>query len=124
MFRLVLVFTFFSLLFSSCSEEKMSSPVNNDERVAQLESELSQVKLDNELKDNLVQESLTFFNEIQSNLESIQVKKNEIRIKSQNPELSDDDKTYIIEQIKHINYLREENGKKINKLNNALKIVV
>lgn len=121
MFRLVLVFTIFSLLFSSCSEEKMSSPVNNDERVAQLESELSQVKLDNELKDNLVQESLTFFNEIQSNLESIQVKKNEIRIKSQNPELSDDDKTYIIEQIKHINYLREENGKKINKLNNALK---
>lgn len=121
MFRLVLVFSIISFLFSGCSEEKKSSSVGNDERVAQLESELSQMKLDNELKDNLVQESLTFFNEIQSNLESIQVKKNEIRIKSQNSELSDDDKTYIIEQIKHINYLREENGKKINKLNNSLK---
>ena len=66
-------------------------------------------------------ESLTFFNEIQSNLESIQLKKNEIHLKSQNAELTDDDKTYIIEQIKYINYLRKENGEKVNQLNNTLK---
>jgi hypothetical protein len=35
--------------------------------------------------------------------------------------LTEDDKTWIIEQIKHINHLREENLKKVNILNNKLK---
>lgn len=121
MFRVVLVLSFITFLVSSCNGEKKTVSDKKSERVAELESELSQIKLDNELKDNLVNESLTFFNEIQSNLESIQLKKNEIRLKSQNSELTEDDKTYIIEQIKYINYLREENGKKVNQLNNTLK---
>lgn len=121
MFRIVLVLSLISFFISSCSDESNAVSEKKNERVAELESELSQIKLDNELKDNLVNESLTFFNEIQSNLESIQLKKNEIRLKSQNSELTEDDKTYIIEQIKYINYLREENGKKVNQLNNTLK---
>jgi hypothetical protein len=121
MFRLILSFLlFFSLLVGCTSKPKITSAKSN-ERIAELENQLSQMKLDNDSKDNLVQESLTFFNEIQTNLESIQIKKNEIRLKSQSQELSEEDKTYIIEQIKHINYLREENGKKVNQLNNALK---
>jgi len=121
MLRYILSFTLLVVLFSSCSEDKKVNSAKENDKIAELESQLSQMKLDNGIKDNLVQESLTFFNEIQTNLESIQIKKNEIRLKSQNSELTEEDKTYIIEQIKHINYLREENGKKINQLNNALK---
>lgn len=112
----------FSFVVFSCtnSDDKPSSS-KGSERIAELENELSQTKLDNDSKDKMIQESLTFFNEIQLNLETIQLKKDEIRIKSENPELTDDDKDYIIEQIKHINFLREENGKKINQLNNSLK---
>ena len=124
MFRIVLVLSLISFFISSCSDESNVVSEKKNERVTELESELSQIKLDNELKDNLVNESLTFFNEIQSNLESIQLKKNEIRLKSQNSELTEDDKTYIIEQIKYINYLREENGKKVNQLNNTLKELI
>jgi hypothetical protein len=121
MLRIVLSFILISSIVVSCTSEPKVTSAKNNERIAELENELSQMKLDNDLKDDLVQESLTFFNEIQTNLESIQIKKNEIRLKSQNNELTEEDKTYIIEQIKHINYLREENGKKVNQLNNALK---
>ena len=112
----------FSVVVYSCSNSNdKSSNSKGNERIAELENELSQTKLDNDSKDKMIQESLNFFNEIQLNLETIQLKKDEIRIKSENPELTAEDKDYIIEQIKHINFLREENGKKINQLNNSLK---
>ncbi len=112
----------FSVVVYSCTNSNdKSSNYKENERIAELENELSQTKLDNDSKDKMIQESLNFFNEIQLNLETIQLKKDEIRIKSENPELTAEDKDYIIEQIKHINFLREENGKKINQLNNSLK---
>ncbi len=111
----------FSLFLLACNTNGKGSNTKGKERIAELENELSQIKLDNESKDKMIKESLSFFNEVQSNLETIQLKKDEIRLKSESPELTEDDKVYIIEQIKHINFLREENGKKINQLNNALK---
>lgn len=112
----------FSVVVYSCTNSSgKSSNSKENERIAELENELSQTKLDNDSKDKMIQESLNFFNEIQLNLETIQLKKDEIRIKSENPELTAEDRDYIIEQIKHINFLREENGKKINQLNNSLK---
>lgn len=87
---------------------------DSDKRIAQLERE-------NALKDSLINESLEFFSEIQSNLESIELKKDEIRIVSTNPEITPDDKKWILEQIRHINFLREENAKKVNQLNKQLK---
>lgn len=117
MFRFLLIISLISLV--SC-EEKPSN-LADLERIAELKGQLEQQKVDNQLKNELIEEALTFFDEIQSNLESIQVKKNEIKIKSSNPELTEDDKAYIIQEIKHINFLRIENGRKVNSLNNELK---
>jgi hypothetical protein len=64
---------------------------------------------------------LAFFSEIQSNLSSIELKKDEIRIKSTDSEFTTDDKAWILEQIKQINFLRQENAKKVKALSDQLK---
>ena len=118
-------FLFFSILlifcFTSCQPEPKKSRAADLEKIADLKGKLDQLKLDTQLKDALIQESLSFFEEIQSNLETIHLKKNEIKLRAENPNASELDKAWIIEEIKHINYLREENGKKVNSLNNELK---
>lgn len=114
----ILTFLTFSLL-SACTSEptketETAQTTDSAKRIAQLERE-------NALKDSLINESLEFFSEIQSNLESIELKKDEIRIVSSNPEITPDDKKWILEQIRYINFLREENAKKVNTLNKQLK---
>jgi hypothetical protein len=117
---------FFSILtalfiLTSCQSEPKRSRSADLEKIADLQGQVYQLKLDNQIKDDLVDEALTFFDQIQTNLAAIQLKKNEIKIKSENKEVTEDDKRWIIEEIKHINFLREENGRKVNSLNNELK---
>jgi hypothetical protein len=114
-----LFFPVLLVLAIACTEESSvrkpdGTVVTNDERIKELERE-------NAIKDSMINESLAFFSEIQSNLEAIEIKKDEIRIRSANKEMSADDKAWIIEQIKHINHLREENLKKIQMLDKQLK---
>jgi chromosome segregation ATPase len=73
------------------------------------------------MKDSVINESLAFFNEIQSNLEAINIRKDNIKELSSNPELSPQDKQWILEEIRHINFLREDNARKVKQLNNELK---
>lgn len=120
-FRIILSSLLLLLLITSCQQEPKKSRSEDLEKIAELKGQLGQLKMDNYSKDALIQESLTFFDEIQANLETIQLKKSEIKLKSEDPELKEEDKQWIIEQIKHINYLREENGRKVNSLNNELK---
>ncbi len=119
------IYFIFPILFifciTSCQPESKKSRSADLEKIAELKGKLDQLKLDTQLKDALIQESLSFFEEIQSNLETIHLKKNEIKLRAENPNSSEADKAWIIEEIKHINYLREENGKKVNSLNNELK---
>jgi hypothetical protein len=110
-----------AILLSSCQAEPKISRSADLEKIAELKGQLGQLKIDDELKDALIQESLTFFDQIQANLEVIRLKNNEIKIKSENPDATEQDKQWIIQEIKHINFLREENGKKVNSLNNELK---
>ena len=107
--------------FISCQQKKSKSNPNDLEKIAELRGDIAQLKVDNELKNSLINESLSFFDEIQTNLEKIDLKENEIRMKASNPELTPEDKEYIIQEIKHINVLRIENGRKVNSLNNELK---
>lgn len=86
-----------------------------------LENQIAQLQLDNAQKDSVINESLSFFNEIKSNLESIGVLKDEIRTISEDPELQTDDKQWILEQIRHINFLREDNARNVKLLNAELK---
>lgn len=105
------------LTIASCSspaEKTVSTSTDVDSRIAQLEKENAQ-------KDSMINESLAFFSEIQSNLSSIELKKDEIRIKSRDSEFTTDDKAWILEQIKQINFLRQENAKKVKALTDQLK---
>ena len=114
----IIAISFFALSILSSCDSGGGATDNGDkalnQRIAELEKE-------NAEKDAMINESLEFFSEIKSNLEAIELKKEEIRIKSGSKELSEDDKTWILEQIKHINYLRELNLKQIDQLNKKLK---
>lgn len=84
-----------------------------DNRIAQLE-------LESAMKDSVINESLAFFNEIKSNLEAIGIRRDEIRELSENPELQAEDKQWILEEIRRINYLREDNARLVKRLNAEL----
>lgn len=118
--RFLFLSTLTLAVLASCTSEPQTTSSTPKDSMS-LENRIAQLEKENAQKDSMINESLEFFREIQSNLESIEVKKDEIRVISRNPEVSNDDKTWIMEQIKHINYLREENAKKVVQLNKKLK---
>ena len=109
------------LALTACTSDSNSIPTSNSMSEIDLKKQINQLKRESALKDSLINQSLAFFNEIASNLESIEVKKDELNLLSANPEISSDDKKWIIEQIRHINFLRQENVKKVNQLTKKLK---
>ena len=117
--RSILALSFAALCLTACTSDPKESTTAGGN--ADLETRIAQLEKENEAKDQMINESLEFYTEIQSNLESIELKKDELRLKSTNAELSEDDKQWILDQIKQINFLREENAKKVKQLNNKLK---
>lgn len=115
----IISYTILSLLFFSCQLEKEPTD-SEDGSKKELENQIAQLKLDNSLKDSVINESLSFFNQIKSNLVEIGIHRDEIRTISNNPELQTTDKKWILEQIRHINFLREDNAVKLNQLNTEL----
>jgi len=108
------------LISSSCKQD--SDPVTGGEGGdAELKSKIEQLELDNAMKDSVINESLAYFNEIKSNLEAIGVRRDQIRAISSDPEITSDDKQWILEEIRRINYLREDNAKKVKQLTDDLK---
>lgn len=87
----------------------------------QLKSQVEQLKLELNNKDSLINESLAFFNEIQDNLAAISVKQDDIQVMSKDPELGEDSRKEILQQIQNINFLREQNARKVRQLQNKLK---
>jgi outer membrane murein-binding lipoprotein Lpp len=118
--RSILALTLFSVFLTACSSEPKNSQTTAGD--SDLEAKIALLEKENADKDKLINESLEFYSDIQSNLESIELKKDELRIKSTNAELSEDDKQWILDQIKQINFLREENAKKVNQLNKKLNV--
>jgi vacuolar-type H+-ATPase subunit I/STV1 len=116
-----LAFFILSLVFVSCVQEDPENGSSSGDNF-ELDNKIKQLELDNALKDSVINESLAFFNEIKANLESIGVRKDQIRTISDNPEISSDDKEWILEEIRHINFLREENARKVKQLQTELKI--
>ncbi|MFT5858793.1 MAG: chromosome segregation ATPase [Flavobacteriaceae bacterium] len=123
------VIAIISLLFITGCKEDTSGTVDNSEStdVTELQNRIKQLELTNTLKDSVINESLLFFNEIQENLETIGIRKDEIRVLSNNSEITNTDKQWILEQIRQINFLREDNARKVKRLNeqmstNGLKI--
>lgn len=114
-------FTFGIVLFSCTSEPTGGDTSSTDgEELAKLKSENRELKRQIEVKDSVINESFMLFNEIEENLAMINLKEDEIRFRSHDVELEEDGKQWILQEIQNINYLREENAKKVQELNKQL----
>jgi hypothetical protein len=108
------------LIVLSCTNEQdlnvlASEELENAEIIA-LRNQIRQMELEQKIKDSVLNESIAFFNEIQENLAKIALKQDQIRIKSSDPELSNDDREWVLQQIQNLNFLREENARKVKNL--------
>ena len=118
----ILYSSIISLIFlASCGQNSDGTDGSSSSaEVVDLQNRMKQLELDNSLKDSVINESLLFFNEIQHNLEAIGIRRTEIENLTSDPEFSPDDKTWVLRQIRQINFLREDNANKINQLNKEL----
>jgi hypothetical protein len=112
----IILYTFLLSVVVACQESPVKSNPKDTERISELESEIKQIKFDEQQKDLIIDESLKFFDEVQANLATIELKKNEIKTLTNGEKLTTEDKNWIIEQIKQIQSLREINTRKINLL--------
>lgn len=119
----LIYFLSLSLLFVACNTNTTDTSNNSQEseELARLKSENRE--LQNKLleKDSVINDAIMLFNEIEENLAMINLKDDEIRLRSTNVELAEDGKQWILQEIQNINYLREENAKKVDELNKMLK---
>ncbi|HLW40433.1 MAG TPA: hypothetical protein VKX31_08585 [Brumimicrobium sp.] len=88
--------------------------------VVELRNKVAQLELESNRKDSVLNETFAFFNEVQTNLLKINVKEDEIRVKSSNPELTQEDQEWILQEISNINFLRTQNAKSIASLQKQL----
>lgn len=110
---LLIIFT-----FTSCKEDNANTnekEVENTELI-ELRNKVAQLELENEQKDSVINETISFFNEVQDNLFKIGIKQDEIRIKSNDPELTQEDQEWILSEIQKINNLRNQNAKTVASL--------
>lgn len=92
----------------------------NTKEIIELENKLAQLELENSQKDSVINEAISFFNKIQINLLKINHKEEEIKLKSTNPEFTNDDQEWILQEIQNINFLREENARNVKNLKSQL----
>lgn len=109
-----------SLLFLVVSCKNGTDGANGSQadstKILTLQNKVKQLQLDNQQKDSVINQSISFFNEIQMNLEKISIKGQKIRVKSSNPELTKEDQQWILKQIASINFLRKQNAQSIRSL--------
>lgn len=118
----ILGFCALSLVACNSDEDVQQAALEQQSaETIQLKSQNEQLRLELEAKDSMINESISFFNEIQDNLASISVKQDEIQVKSNDPELGEDGRKEIIQQIQNINFLREQNARKVRQLQKKLK---
>ena len=110
--------------FSACNNDSNPSDVtSNDARkteVLKLRNKLKQMQLEKNRNDSTLNEVISFFNEVQNNLARIGVKEDEIRVRSSDPELTEDDQEWILQEIQNINFLRKQNAKTVGILRKKL----
>ncbi len=121
--NLFLLIAFSTLLFA-CKEDP--KPVDNNDKqenkeVIELRNKVEQLQLENTMKDSVLNEAISFFNEVQANLAKINIKEDEIRVRSSNPEITSEDQQWILQEIQNINFLREQNAKKVRNLQGKIK---
>ncbi len=117
--RYIVLFLLVLLGLFSCSSEP-EVPQEDNQEIARLRNELRKLEMENAEKDALVEESLSVFSEIQENVARIQNKENEIRLITEKGSITNQEKEWLLQELKNIQFLREENNRKIKKLNKEL----
>lgn len=114
---------FLSIIVSACNTSTPDGEVSaqESEELARLKSENRELQNQLHDKDSALNDAIMLFNEIEENLAMINLKDDEIRLRSTNVELAEDGKQWILQEIQNINYLREANQKKVEELNKMLK---
>ncbi len=101
---------------TSCTSKKSKEQIQN------LTEENSRLKNDSIVRDSTLNEMFNSFNSIEANLSMITSKEQAISSNSGSPnELNKEVRQRIMDEIKVINYLMDENNKKISDLKNQLK---
>jgi chromosome segregation ATPase len=101
------------LLLISCDQQASTTSTSDE---TSLRNRIAELEKENIEKDSMLNSSLEFYNQIRTNLEAIELKQQEIRLRSSDPEQSESDKDWILDQINFINFLRTENSKKVKQL--------
>lgn len=109
-----------TLAFTSCVQDTATDENAPNGDSISMQNEINQLELDIAIKDSVINESLSFFNEIKANLEAIGIRKDEIRAISDNDEISSDDKRWILEEIQHINFLRQDNANMVRRMRDQM----
>lgn len=118
--KIALFLLLFAVVVGCKQEDGTTGDITDSTDVVELQNRIEQLELDNALKDSIVNESLAFFNEVRANLEAIGIRRDEIKVLSGDAEISGDDKEWILEQIRQINFLREDNARKVKQLNEQI----
>ncbi len=109
-------------IFSACKDDGSDSgtALEKEAELIELRNQVAQLELESSQKDAALNEAISFFNEVQSNLAKINVKEEEIRVRSDNPEISQEDQEWILQEIQNINFLRKQNAQNLKNLKKKL----
>lgn len=123
--KLFFVIALMGLTFS-CQEETETQEGNEmsqeeKDELLKLRNEKRTLELKLQQKDSTLNDVVSVLNDIEENVAAINLKGDEIRIRSNDIEFAEDNKQWIIQEIQNMNYLREQNQKKINGLQSKLK---
>lgn len=118
------IFIVSAILFFSCKTDDATNATgssSNSTELAKLKGKVRSLEFQINNKDSLLNESIETFNEIQNNLAKISNKESEIRLKTKEGSLTKESKSWILQEIRNINFLRSKNSSKIKQLNQQLK---
>jgi chromosome segregation ATPase len=109
-------------IFSACKDDAsdLNTTSEKDTEMIELRNKVAQLELESSQKDAALNDAISFFNEVQENLAKINVKEEEIRVRSGNPELTQDDQAWILQEIQNINFLRKQNAQSVKNLKQQL----
>lgn len=116
--NLILIVLIASSAVSCKSDEPVS--IEDNQEIVRLRNELRKLELENAEKDALIDESLEVFSDVQENIARIQNKENEIRLITEKGIQDGAQKEWLLQELKNIQFLRDENNRKINNLNKQL----
>jgi len=116
-----LLFMATGIFLTACNPDDTSViETVNEEDSDSVNAEVKKLKRELAMKDSAINQSIRMFNEIEENLSEIADKQGVIDVHANDPELAEGERSKIIEEIKSINTLLQENKDKVAVLRSKL----